>query len=280
MIEANKLTLPTRQPRKSRTPKRIVFLFILLMVGLAVYLNKSDVRDFLFEADQKKPIAQKLEQQQPLVEEITSQEFNVESPAEQDLKVTTANLDNSDLSVEDEISDKFNTPLWLGWFGGEHIIRKTATFIDNASRGELAREVLSLPIPNQSLELIDDKSYKLLDQQNYDQYNVYMKIVSAIRPEVIDQLYTKFKPLLEHAYTELGNPNKRLDQALSEAFQIILDTPEIKNQAMVERIGGRTMFADEKIENLPDIQKLLIRMGAKNRAVVKQKVVQLKALMF
>ena len=113
----------------------------------------------------------------------------------------------------------------------------------------------------------------------YNQYELYVSMTSSIKPIVVQQLYEKFKPLLEDAYTELGNPHKNLDQALSETFQIILDTPDIEKQVLLERIGGRTMFVDEEIENLPDMQKLLIRIGAKNRAIIKQKVIELKTVL-
>ena len=89
-------------------------------------------------------------------------------------------------------------------------------------------------------------------------------------------MFAQFKPLLEQAYAELGNPDKFFGQALSESFQIILDTPDINTPPMVQRIEGRTMYVDVGLENLKDIQKLLIRIGPKNRAIIKQKVEELK----
>ena len=276
MIEANSLTLPTRKPLKSKTPKRIGMLLLLLIIGVSSYIYKDDIRSYFFEPITSKPSVQKSSDfAEPTIQESSGGNLSTPKLIGQTTPIKD-DLDTSDLTVEEEISSQFNTPLWLEWFGGKHIIRKTVAFIDNASRGDIARKVLSLPVPNQSLGLSKNEQSRYLNDNDFAQYDKYINLVKALDLDVVQRMFVQFKPMLEQAYAELGNPNKTFDQALSDSFELMLDTPDINTPLMIQRIEGRTMFTDDDLENLKDVQKLLIRIGPKNRAAIKDRIEMLK----
>ena len=189
-------------------------------------------------------------------------------------------LDASDATVASEIAAKMDDPIWVNWLADEEMIRKTVAVIDNAARGEFARKVLALPVPNKSLQSSKRAAPQQLDQQNYARYDSYVDMVTSLDNDAVRQLYIRFQPLMQQAYTELGYPDQQFGDALASAFEVTLATPDIDGPLRLQKVDGRIVFVDEEIENLPDLQKLLIRIGPVNRARLKQKIGELQAVLF
>ncbi|NNC99602.1 MAG: DUF3014 domain-containing protein [Gammaproteobacteria bacterium] len=191
-----------------------------------------------------------------------------------------ADLDSSDQSIEQDINSRLNNSALLEWLGEAELIRKAVAVVDNAARGHVARKLLDLPAPNSALQVDGDAPGMLVDPQSYARYDDYVDMIMALDSSTLHQLYLQYHPLLQQAFAELGNPNPNFDDALAAACQIALDTPEISGSLLVQRVEGSIVFVDQEIEALPDLQKLLIRMGPDNRARVKRKIAEFQSILF
>jgi hypothetical protein len=83
------------------------------------------------------------------------------------------------------------------------------------------------------------------------------------------------QPLFDAAYAELGYPGRSFDNALRQAISNVLDAQVVGGTILLTQPSVNYHFADPRLENLSDLEKLLIRMGPENTGKVQQKVREL-----
>jgi hypothetical protein len=84
--------------------------------------------------------------------------------------------------------------------------------------------------------------------------------------------------LFQKAYQDLGYPNDYFNDRLVKAIDMLLATPQITGPIDLVRPNVMYVFADQSLESRPAGQKVLIRMGPDNAAVVKAKLTELRAI--
>jgi len=75
----------------------------------------------------------------------------------------------------------------------------------------------------------------------------------------------------------LGYPNGYFNDRLVQVIDVLLATPQISGPIDLVRPNVMYIYADPTLEARPAGQKLLIRMGPENAAVIKAKLVELRA---
>jgi hypothetical protein len=94
----------------------------------------------------------------------------------------------------------------------------------------------------------------------------------------VSNTYFHFYPLFQSAYQSLGYPNGYFNDRLVQVIDSLLATPNPSGPIELTRPNVLYTFADPSLEALPAGQKLLLRMGPDNAAVVKGKLKELRAL--
>jgi hypothetical protein len=94
----------------------------------------------------------------------------------------------------------------------------------------------------------------------------------------VAEVYLRFYPLFQGAYQDLGYPTGYFNDRLVAAIDSLLAAPEPGGPIELTRPNVMYVFADPTLEALPAGQKLLIRMGPDNAAVIKAKLKELRAV--
>jgi hypothetical protein len=94
----------------------------------------------------------------------------------------------------------------------------------------------------------------------------------------LTNVYFHFYPLFQDAYQSLGLPGHYFNDRLVEVIDSLLATPELSTPPDLVRPSVMYQFADPALEALPSGQKVLLRMGPENAAIVKAKLTELRAL--
>ena len=91
-------------------------------------------------------------------------------------------------------------------------------------------------------------------------------------------LYIRYYPLFQEAYEDLGYPGQYFNDRLVQVIDHLLQTPEVRGPIQLKQ--GRVFYeyADPALEARSAGQKLLLRMGAANEALVKQKLRELRVV--
>jgi len=112
----------------------------------------------------------------------------------------------------------------------------------------------------------------MLDEASYDRYNQVTNILVSIDAHQAVEFYVLLKPLFQEAYTELGYPDAKFDDAIFKAIGRLLETPVITQPIRLVQPVVMFEFEDQRLESLSAAQKQMIRMGPKNTGVIQAKL--------
>ena len=103
----------------------------------------------------------------------------------------------------------------------------------------------------------------------------------ALKADALDtkravEMYTRFYPLFQQAYVDLGFPNGHFNDRFVEVIDHLLATPEVKGPVQLVVPHVLPEYADPTLQERSTGQKLLIRMGPENAARVKAKLRELR----
>ena len=95
--------------------------------------------------------------------------------------------------------------------------------------------------------------------------------------EKIVAFYRRHYALFQEAYVRLGYPNGYFNDRLIEVIDHLLAAPEPKGPLRLKQPKVLYEFADPELESLSAGQKMMLRIGAENRAKVKARLSELRA---
>ena len=112
----------------------------------------------------------------------------------------------------------------------------------------------------------------MLDPANYERYKPLVQLIRSMDTQQLVATYTRYYPLFQEAYENLGHPPQYFNDRLIEVIDHLLETPDLQGPIALARPNVLYEFADPKLETRSAGQKVLIRMGSDNAAVVKDKL--------
>jgi Protein of unknown function (DUF3014) len=258
---------------QSSSGKWIALLIALgLLGGLGYYvLNPTETTPV-----EQLPEPHITEKTEPVVTDTTPQpKPKPEIPQQAQPKTETAfvlpSLDNSDIDASKQLTSLTTDKKLTEWFHTEHVIRRGVTLIDGLSRGLLLNKMHKTPGPKGTFVVIKEGNKLWVDPANYQRYAYLTKMVESIDSNKLVNLFHLFRPLLEEAYSELGYPAKDFDNTVIAALDQVLTTPIYTTPIALTQESVRYKYADPTLENLPPLQKQLLRMGPENTQIIQGK---------
>jgi len=116
----------------------------------------------------------------------------------------------------------------------------------------------------------------MLDPSNYGRYKPLVQLIRSTDTKSLISTYSRYYPLFQEAYESLGHPPEYFNDRLIEVIDHLLATPELEGPIALAQPNVLYEFADPKLESSSAGQKVLIRMGAENAKVVKEKLRELR----
>jgi hypothetical protein len=157
------------------------------------------------------------------------------------------------------------------------LIRHIVVSVDNLLRQKVA--VDKRPVTPVAGPFIadGDELHATLDARNFKRYAPMVGVLEKVDMSRLVAVYLRFYPLFQQAYQDLGYPNGYFNDRLVKVIDGLLATPQVGGPIELVRPNVMYVFADPSLEARPAGQKLLIRMGPDNAAVVKAKLKELRA---
>jgi hypothetical protein len=241
-------------------------IFVLALVGF--------VSVFYLRLQEKTP--------ETAVEEVETIAFVEESPAirhpvpeappeEEPLP----SLDESDAAVRNRFSELFERREFRELIFLDQIIRRIVITVDNLPRKTVPQKFMPLRPPADAFLPEAEEDATFLDPENYKRYTPYVRLFEAIDTKRLVPVYVRLYPLFQSAYVELGYPDGYFNDRLIEVIDHLLETPDVEQPVALVRPKVFYLYADPQLEALSAGQKILIRTGPENTAVVKNRLRQL-----
>lgn len=186
-------------------------------------------------------------------------------------------LGDSDGPVRDGLAALIGQAATQRLIRPDMIVRHIVVTVDNLSRKHASVDLRPVrPVPGQFAVQGDDQ-HATLDPSNYQRYTPYMVVLQMLDMKQLAALYFHFYPLFQQAYQNLGYPNGYFNDRLVETIDNLLETPDVQGPISLVRPNVMYQYADPMLENLSAGQKVLVRMGPQNEAIIKAKLKELRA---
>jgi hypothetical protein len=122
-----------------------------------------------------------------------------------------------------------------------------------------------------------DELHATINPQNFTRYQPWVAVIGKLNMRQLAALYVHFYPLFQQAYQELGYPNGYFNDRLVQVIDNLLAAPQPTGSIALVRPNVMYTYADPGLESRSAGQKLLMRMGPDNAAVIKAKLTELRA---
>lgn len=167
-------------------------------------------------------------------------------------------LEASDNQVELALADM--SPPLLAWFTPQEQIRKWVSMTVNLADGDLISKHRPVNYPMKSFKVEREGDRIAMSSANFGRATELVEAVTAIPPEKLAAYYRQWTPVLEEAFMELG-----VDGTFHGHFTRVLDrainVPTLSKPPELEQPHVLYTYADEEMEEAPDIDKLMWRLG-------------------
>ncbi len=159
----------------------------------------------------------------------------------------------------------------------EGLIRRVVVTIDNLPRSKVPVDKRPLAGVSGPFVAEGDEAHPVLGALNFARYEPLASAVARLDVGRVVAVYRRFYPLFQSAYQDLGYPHGYFNDRLVAAIDSLLAAPEREAPIALARPNVMYTFADPQLEALPAGQKLMLRMGPQNAAVIKAKLKDLRA---
>lgn len=220
--------------------------------------------------EQTAPPIDTIEQSQVQTTQPTSPANNKPAPP------PLPNLNDSDIEIQQAASKLSQSLKWADWITTEEAIRKFVVVIDNMAQGKIAKKYLPIPKPEHKFTHSEAGIKVFLDPAGFKRYTSYISLFESIDNDMAVELYQRYSPLMEQAFSELGYPDRNFHDTLMQAFDVLLNAPVMEEQIELVRPNVLYKFAYPSLESAPAVHKQLIRMGPENTRRLQQKAQQFK----
>jgi hypothetical protein len=185
-------------------------------------------------------------------------------------------LDDSDSAMQEALA----VPLGKQMVGeiviSKDIARRIVTTVDNLPRRKVAERLFPVKPAAGQIVTTGQGEEVTLSPANYARYTPYVRLAQRVDTKKLIAVYVHFYPLFQQAYEELGYPKKYFNDRLVEVIDDLLDAPDVQGPVKLVRPKVLYEFADAELEDLSAGQKVLVRVGPENAALIKTKLRELR----
>lgn len=162
------------------------------------------------------------------------------------------------------------------FFRPDRIIQRIVVTVDNLPRSKVAEDLRPVRPAAGGFAATAIGEAWAIAPANAARYAAYVKLIQSSDMQAVAALYARYYPLFQQAYVELGYPKGYFNDRLVEAIDDLLAAPDVKPPVGLVQPGVMYRYVDPGLEALSAGQKIMLRIGSENAAVVKGKLRELR----
>ena len=206
-------------------------------------------------------------------EEAEEEEDETEKPVELD-KLREAFIAHAKSISQNE--------LWLEFIARDDALVRCVKAVDSIAAGDIPVEPLDFLKPKTPFSAsLNALGLLVVTMESIMRYKAAMDALHSIDMQAAADLYNEIEPVLNAIFHELGYPEAETFRAkLTEACTVILETPVMKGEGGLVHVAANLYkYSNPQLEELRPVQKLLMRLGEKNREEIRNRVTEFSKLL-
>ena len=172
--------------------------------------------------------------------------------------------------------------LWLEFIARDDALVRCVKAVDSIAAGDIPVEPLDFLKPKTPFSAsLNALGLLVVTMESIMRYKTAMDALYSIDMQAAADLYNEIEPVLNAIFHELGYPETVTFRAkLTEACTVILETPVMKGEGGLVHIAANLYkYSNPQLEELRPVQKLLMRLGEKNREEIRRRVTEFSKLL-
>lgn len=190
--------------------------------------------------------------------------------SEREVRTTLPPLDETDPAVREIVGALSAHPLVAAWLGGDQLLRGATQILVSISEGQALPPSVRRFAPSGVFAVRVAGGRAVIDPACYRRYDAVAAAVSSVDAAAAGRVYRTLRPRLDEAFKELGMAGS-IDDLVSRAAGQVLAVPVTDGDVAVVPEGIVYAYADPRLEALPPVSKLLLRMGPDNLRTIQGK---------
>jgi hypothetical protein len=256
--------------RKQKRLRIVLGLLLLSLGAVALWSIIWQPRPAPIVAE---PVARTAPSAAPVIKDLPPARYPIETEA-----AALPPLDASDGAMLSAL---------LGVWGGRlsayleprDLVRNVVVTVDNLPRRTMPAQRSPLRHAAGMFVTTNAGQGMVIADANAQRYTPYVQLLEQVDSQRIVAFYVRHYALFQQAYRELGYPAGHFNDRLVEAIDVMIAAPETGPRPRVVQPKVFFEFADRELEALPAGQKLMIRIGPENSAVVKRRLREIRELL-
>ena len=159
----------------------------------------------------------------------------------------------------------------------QHVIQRIVVTVDNLPRQKLAIDSIPVRGAQGAFGTATQGERRAIGEQNYSRYTPYARIAQAVDAKTLVAWYVRYYPLFQQSYRQLGYPDRYFNDRLIEVIDHLLAAPDPSQPVALTQRNVMYEYADPMLESRSAGQKLLMRSGPENEAMIKAKLREIRA---
>ena len=267
----------SEESNKSLIPHFTIAAIVLAAI-LAVVFWPSEPEPVLVQPEPQAPVVEPIIE--PVIEkppvEIIPEPITEPAEAEFIPEPEPEPLDTSDGAVKTKLLGLSDYDAFARLLIDEALLERFVIMANTLAEEEIAANNRVLVQPEKPFRTYTQANKEWIDPASYKRYAPYVEVFESLESESLLQLYQEYKPAIEEIYAEIGHPSDDFNEKLSQAIDVLLDTPEVPVPVEVYTDSVMYKFADKRLESLTAPQKQLLRTGPENMRRIKAKLREIK----
>ena len=262
----------------------LITVFVLLIAGAGAYyyLQLDNAKEQQTQAVTTEPLQlpedTTPEIQHPITEApVVIGDSDEETPVATEMEEPLPSLEESDDKIKEILSGIIGIDWVSQFFKQTGIIHRFVVTIDSLPRKEVPVKWRLLPSTSGDFLVHKDDSEKItLDPENFKRYDVYMQLLDKLDTGQFVKWYTRFYPLIQQDFDSLGYKNQYFNDRFIFVIDHLLATPEVIGAIELVQPKVFYNFADPALQKLSAGQKILVRIGPANTAILKARLIEIR----
>lgn len=188
-------------------------------------------------------------------------------------------LDISDAAVKTALASVAEYESLSHLLVNDDLLQRFVVTVNSIAEGETAANHRLVIPPEKQFRIYQQAGKEWIDPASYKRYTPYVDVIDALTVEDLVTLYDRYSPAIGEIYAEIGYPDDGFNDALLDAIDHLLDTPEVPVPVEVYTDSVMYKYRDDRLEDLSLAQKQLLRTGPDNMRRVKAKLRELQQVL-
>ena len=185
-------------------------------------------------------------------------------------------LNESDGVVQKAGMDLVGQDAFAKFFNIDGLVRRIVATVDSLPRETVSTRLNPVRPIAGAFVARGKESTLAIAPENSARYTPFVRVIEKIDTKKAAALYTRFYPLFQQAYEDLGYPGRYFNDRLVEAIDNLLDAPEINGPIALTVPHVLYEYRDPELESRSAGQKMMMRAGRDNEARLKAKLRELR----